>query len=245
MAQVPKAYWNAVRQKFSLSPVWPVGGTVALGDIGRLSPGGWIRETSASGLGMTWDVVRGAPGDYDLSYGADTTIHAGTTADLGAAGGRLEFGSKRGDGLMLKASQGVQADVADLRRLKADVLACPDWDPAWVVVTSVVSVETTCLLIATGRDASATLRLDPGPLLGGLGVTARITAVRKSGTVFSYIAGSPTALLMRCHYVHGNRKRSVKSRDPREDSPAVVPAGRTRFLQLIDLDDTAPLPGAD
>jgi hypothetical protein len=183
------AFIQAFRDQYNRSPVWPPGSDMALGDVGLIKDGEFVKQDSLANLGIEFSVDRGNRKiDYNFSDGHGVSADVGISGDSKLPLGGVppgNFGVQfayAGKGSFNLTASGCRIDRIDnISAVHAAIMMLHNdshWDYQWRYVTSIVVAERFAIAIAGESSASATLDLGisvPPPKLAKASVDASFT----------------------------------------------------------------------
>ncbi|HZF49894.1 MAG TPA: AAA family ATPase, partial [Polyangiaceae bacterium] len=157
-------YRREMFERFGFTATWPPNDLRAVGDVGILSDGAFVRMTTLRKLGIAFDVrVTEAPAGLAHASSEDVSISV-VSPKIGPAAAVVELGSS---GAFLFQSKGAErVAIDDPAKLSRDVMARLKagavWDPEWVVVTDVVTAKSATLLLSNESSSRLEIGVRPG-----------------------------------------------------------------------------------
>lgn len=170
MAMLSKLFVQQMYDRFRFLGNWLPFRPLELGDVGFFTKkGGFVRATTLSELGVTFD-VRTAPDGGNIEYQSQSDVSitlkasgepavAGSALSLGEAGITVQFGRK--DALVLHLFNTSQMSIENPVGLREAILPLykeRTWNRKWVVVTEKVKAESTTLLVSGSRNSQVDLK---------------------------------------------------------------------------------------
>ena len=182
--------WNLIRslqQDTDLRLILPFGLSVRLGDIVSVDRNGNLTlqgrceshlrlEAGSPRVGQPIDLMHQSGDGTSITYrGEGTASSLFPQLPSASAGFDVSFGSQNSYLLALKGR--VLATLTDLDRFRQPILRayrCGVWQPDWVLVTAVSTVERMTLLASQTRDTKLALSLD-GQVAENAALEAKLT----------------------------------------------------------------------
>src|SRR6188768_1523866 len=168
MAELVERYVGELYKKFGRFAPWLPDTPIALGAVGVIEGGEFVRKTSLASLGVAWKAS--APGpttviDYASASGVTITLKAkgevvpGSSLAQAEAGARISF-AKLG-GVVLQAA-GVRVTTLNepdrVARAILELFARGIWEPGWVFVDEVRTAASTTILISEEKATKLELK---------------------------------------------------------------------------------------
>jgi hypothetical protein len=258
VTSMPDSFWHEMRGRFGQLPVWLPGTPMALGDVGELGRGGWMKATTLAALGIdfTPDAIGAATDiDYSSHDGVQVATHvvSGTEGSLpGVAAGHaaLKFSFSRGEAFVF-TSYGVQTNrISNLSEVDEGIRNAhsrQDWQPSWIAVFEVARGGPTIILVAQEAGAEAVVDLGVELPVGSVPLAqarAGLAVRGRHGLAGMFVTPEPATVMWRGRYVHRRgifsgssvRERGEAERDSTE---ALLPT----VAELEFPDDVAAILG--
>jgi hypothetical protein len=196
MATLIDQYVGELYKKFGRFAPWLPDTPIALGAVGVVEGGEFIKKTNLESLGIAWTPSKPGPAsvlDHSSATGVTIALKAkgevvpGSILLKGDAGARISF-AKLG-GVVLQASDVRVVSIKDtdsVARAILDMFALGIWHEDWVFVDEVRTAASTTILISEEKSSRLELKAagnlqGPAALAGGLVVAA------KQGSITSFV----------------------------------------------------------
>jgi hypothetical protein len=226
-------FWGEFQERFSRTPVWLPGTSMALGDIGVIDRRGYIQIARLSDFGISF-------GENPVSVESEYTVTSASarTEDFVAkaagsdpsgalssadAGMRVSFSAAGGFVVRAMKVQGsripdVWSVEEQIRRKQAKK---PFWNREWIYVQEVVSAEPCIMIVSKASGAHATVRAS---VTGGLTTFVQLLAagsalnLSEQSSIGQYIATrARTPFMWRGRWQGGRLKRRFVDRGPEDE----------------------------
>ncbi|TAL34964.1 MAG: hypothetical protein EPN98_07870 [Phenylobacterium sp.] len=250
VVQLNLRYVREMREHFGYSATWLPTIALRLGDVGRLTGGGYEPLGSLADFGIGFETRTGVA-YAELSYvssnavtftakAAGATPAAGSALAHGDAGIQLSFAEKQA--VFFQAAQCKTSEIAPLLVLEQQIVAAAekgDWKKDYVVVTEVVEAQAATIVISSSGNALIELKAKAGASLApatmvDLSADLSIAQSRDIGT--QLVAQGGLAPLFRARSLH-NRLMARPTLKARDVSNAASPKIETTRLRLADYGD--------
>jgi hypothetical protein len=196
MAELVEQYVGELYRKFGRFAPWLPDTPIALGSIGVIERGEFVRKTSLDSLGIPFAESSSGPQtvlDHASSKGVTIAFKAkgevlpGSTLLKGDAGAHISF-AKVG-GIVLQASGVRVKTIKDTDRVARDILdlfALGIWNKDWVFVDEVRTAAATTILISEEKATKLELKAK-GNLQGPAALATGLVLAAKQGSITSFI----------------------------------------------------------
>jgi hypothetical protein len=216
MLQAVEKYQDGIKAQFNRLPVWVPGTPMNLGDIGVLEDGSWTKVSSLEEQGIYFEPETDpSSSTAQVTSGSNVETSAQATGETstpleGVASGHAGLGFRfASEGAFVAYLYDMRTDrIGDLSRVERAMLdrLGDGWKKNWVLVSEVTTAGPSLVLVAAGRDASASIDLGadlaPGGVdLGSADVKASIAS--SSNLAASFLSRDRTALLWKGRKVKG------------------------------------------
>jgi hypothetical protein len=188
-------YLRGIHRKFGYFANWLPTDIVALGDVGVMVGPVFHRQTSLRALGHKFAAsAEGPPSDLEEKVGSSIGVSA-ASSDAHSDAPRISVDFAQAGGFVFQARGARITSIANKARLGESVLEAfhaRKWDPAWVVIDTVVRADQTTILVATTAGSRMELATTPSTALGSwlalAAVNAQLSVASSTGDIVRVVA---------------------------------------------------------
>lgn len=247
------SYIKELHRSIGYLPIWLPTARVRVGDIGKLTAGGFQGVSSLTTQGIAFDAETDG-GIGDIQYASSGSVQISTSNEsrvpgaLGLAGGvessiKVEF--KNGRSIVFHAASCATTRIVELSNLEAALLKRvkkKQWDCDLVVISEVMNAGSATILIASGESAAIELRgqvaqsaigvnlasvAGAGSIIASKNIGVTIVGQKKLTPLFKAVYVSDSLFKSPSLQIRGSRDRSVNAND---DPPCLRELTKEKYL---------------
>jgi hypothetical protein len=210
IVSIVRSYTTEIRDNLNYSAAWFPNVALALGHVGTLDDKGFTYQTTLAQLGIPFSVTAGgAPATFThVSTDAVTRVLklAGAAPIAGSvlaqADAGLSFSFNRENATVFLATGCRVSAIADqvaLKRAILDLHNAKQWDKDHVVISELVTADSTSVLVSLSKGGKVELRAKAGaaPAFEAMNVSGEYSTVHESSIGFNMVAGAGMTPLFR------------------------------------------------